>query len=355
MRYGALPSNLLESLAFAAGKVPEPAIDALISLMKTRSIMAGVKLGVFEAFAEGARLPAEVAAERQLDPEACELLLRALVFCGYLEQQGDRFALSRLGRESMLPGSPHDFRGYLLWNYEQWKFVQHLGDLVRHGRALDFHHTMEDPEAWANYERAMSEFAREDAPRVAREVPLRHGARKVLDLAGGHGAFGAALCRRRPGMRSVVLDLPAALESGRALARELGIDDVVEHRAGNILEEDFEPAQDVVLLSQILHHFKPEQIRLILRKAWQALESEGTIVIWEIEAPDTKKQKANLGDGAALYFRLTSNARAYHSKDYAAWLVEADFEKIRIRRPLLSPGGLLLTARKPAEKPEGKP
>lgn len=346
MRYGALPSNLLERLAFAAGKVPVPAIDALVSLMKTRSIMAGVKLGVFEALAEGARLPSEVAEERQLDPEACELLLRALVFCGYLEQDGERFLLSQLGRESMLPGSSRDFRGYLLWNYQQWDIVQELGGLVRDGRALDFHHTMADPAAWANYERAMSEFAREDAPRVAREVPLRRGARKVLDLAGGHGAFGAAVCRRKEGLRSVVLDLPAALESGRALARELGIDDVVEHRAGNLLEDDFEPGQDVILLSQILHHFGPEQNRQILRKAWQALESEGSVAIWEIEAPDAKKQKANLGDGAALYFRLTSNARAYHGKDYAAWLAEAGFEQIRLKRPLLSPGGLLLTARK---------
>lgn len=347
MRYGVIPANLLESLALAAGKVPVPAIDALVSLMKTRSIMAGVKLGVFTALAEQALLPAEVAAARQLDPETCELLLRALVFCGYLEQQGPRFALSPLGRDTLLPGARKDFRGYLMWNYTQWELVQQLEGLLRSGQGLDFHHTLEDPEAWANYERAMAEFAREDAPRVAKKVPLRPGARRVLDLAGGHGAFGAAICRKQPGLRSLVIDLPAALASGRALAREMGHDDVVEHQAGNLLEVDFPAPQDVVVLSHILHHFRPEQNLAVLAKAAGVLEKQGTLVIWEIESPDPKRQKADVGDGAALYFRLTSGARAYHGEDYAGWLRQVGFTDIRLHRPLLSPGGLLLTARQP--------
>ena len=346
MRYGAVPSNLLEFLALKAGKVPEPAIDSLVSLMKTRAIMAGVQLGVFESLATGPLLPGEVANVRRLDPEACELLLRALVFCGYLEQDGPRFCLSKLGRDSMLPGAAHDFRGYLLWNYTQWDLMQHLETLLRTGHGLDFHHKLEDPAAWANYQRAMAEFARDAAPKVAAAVPLRPGATRLLDLAGGHGAYGAAICRRLPGLRSVVIDLPAALPAGQALAGEMGHADVVEHRAGNLLTDDFPSGQDVVVLSQILHHFKPAQNQEILGKVFEALETEGTVVIWEIEKPDPRRQKADLGDGAALYFRLTSGAQAYHGNNYRDWLVASGFTRIRVRRPLLTPGGLLITARK---------
>jgi 2-polyprenyl-3-methyl-5-hydroxy-6-metoxy-1,4-benzoquinol methylase len=348
MYYGATPTNPLELLVLATGQAPLPLLDGLFSLMKTRAIMAGVKLGVFEALAARPLPAAAVAAARGLDPESCALLLRALVFSGYLEQDGELFALSRLGRDSFLPGAAKDFRGYLLWNYTQWELVQHLETLVKEGRGLDFHHTLADPEAWAHYQRAMAEFAREDAPRVAKSVPLRPGARRVLDLAGGHGTFGAAICRRQPGMRSVVVDLPAALPAGRALAAEMGHGELVEHRAGNLLTDDFETGNDVVVLSHILHHFRPDQNLEVLRKAHGALEDGGTVVIWEIEAPDPKRSKADLGDGAALYFRLTSNARAYHADDYRGWLAGAGFAKIRVCRPLLSPGGLLLTARKPA-------
>jgi len=145
MKYGVIPENVFERLALASDKVPLPVLDAIFSLMKARSLMAAVRLGVFTALQDGPRSAAEVAAERGLDAECTALLLRMLTFAEYLEQRGDRFALSALGRSSMVPGAPMELWGYLEWNYTQWDFVAHLEDLLRTGRGLDFHATMTDP------------------------------------------------------------------------------------------------------------------------------------------------------------------------------------------------------------------
>ena len=40
MKYGLIPTNLLERVALWSGKVPVPLLDALFGLVKTRSIMA---------------------------------------------------------------------------------------------------------------------------------------------------------------------------------------------------------------------------------------------------------------------------------------------------------------------------
>ena len=80
----------------------------------------------------------------------------------------------------------------------------------------------------------MLETARFDAPVLARHVPVREGATRLLDLGGSHGLMGATLCRKHPPMRSTVLDLAAAIEHARALAAREGIADVVEHRAGDL-------------------------------------------------------------------------------------------------------------------------
>ena len=53
---------------------------------------------------------------------------------------------------------------------------------------------------------------------LARHVPVRKGATRLLDLAGSHGLMGATLCRKHPPMRSTVIDLPAAIEHARRLA-----------------------------------------------------------------------------------------------------------------------------------------
>ena len=53
MKIGIIPENLVERLALALGLVPAPAIEAWFSFMLARAIMAGTKLGVFEALANG--------------------------------------------------------------------------------------------------------------------------------------------------------------------------------------------------------------------------------------------------------------------------------------------------------------
>lgn len=222
MKYGPIPENLFERLALLSGKAPVPLIDAIFSLMKARSLMAGVRLGVFTALVDGPRTAGEVAAARSLDGECTGLLLRMLTFAGYVKQKGDRFTLSALGRRSMVPGAPLELWGYLEWNYTQWDFVAHLEDLVRTGRGLDFHATMTDPGQWADYQRGMLEIARFDAPILAARVPVRRGARRLLDIAGSHGLLGAALCRKHPPMTSVVLDLPQAVETAREPRRRKG-------------------------------------------------------------------------------------------------------------------------------------
>jgi 2-polyprenyl-3-methyl-5-hydroxy-6-metoxy-1,4-benzoquinol methylase len=346
MNYGVIPESLIERLALWAGKVPVPALDGLVTLMKARAIMAGVSLGIFEALKERSLTAAEVASACTLDADCTEMLLRTLAHGGYLERDGERFALSALSSASMVRGGSQEFWGYQLWNYTQWHLVEHLEELVRTGRGLDLHHTLKDAEAWGHYQRAMLEVAQLAAPILARHVPVRRGATRLLDVAGSHGLLGAAICRRHPPMHSLVLDLPAALDAARALAAEQGLGDVVEHRAGDLTCDDLGEGHDVVLLANILHHFQPDANLALLRRVHAATRADGTVAIWEIEAPD-RRRPPELGDGAALYFRLTSTAAAYSGATYADWLRQAGFERVGVRRPLTSPGSVLVCGRKP--------
>jgi len=341
MKYGVIPSNLVERLALWMGKVPVPMLDALFSILKSRSLMAGVRFGIFETLRHGPLTASEVAANCHLDAECTELLLRVLVIADYLEHQGNQYALSALSRKTMIAGAEHELFGYLMWNYSQWEMVSHLDEMLLTGRGIDFHETLTDADAWANYQRAMMEVARFSAPIVADRVPVKTGARRLLDIAGSHGLFGAAICRKHPPMKSTVLDLPVAIDHARELARAEKIDDVVEHRAADILVADYGSDNDVVLVANILHHFDEATNIDILRRAYDSLTAQGTLAIWEIEAPE-KDSKPTQGDGAALYFRLTSNARCYHGSEYSRWLNRVGFTRVRAIRPTLSPGSVLV-------------
>lgn len=343
MNYGVIPTDLSERLALAFGKVPIPLLDSLYGILKARSLMAGVRLGVFEALGAGPGKSSELAARLKLDERYLDLLLRNLVLAGYLTQTNNHYELSKLGRRTMLPGGDMEMFGYILWNYQQWDMVATLDDAVRSGRGLDFHSTLKDPEAWSNYQRGMLELARLEARVVARKVPVPRGARKLLDVAGSHGLFGAAICRKHPPMRATVLELPEAFPAARRLAESEGIGDIVEHRSGSLLEGGWGSGYDVVLLFNILHHFLPGQIESILRHAASALRPKGVLAVWELERP-LPGSKVTVGDGAALYFALTSSGGAYHADEYSTWIGQAGFENVRVARGRLTPGKILLTA-----------
>ena len=343
MNYGVIPTDLSERLALAFGKVPIPLLDSLYGILKARTLMAGVRLGVFDALSAGAGNSNELAQRLKLDERFLDLLLRNLVLAGYLSQSKGGYKLSKLGRRTMVAKSEMEMVGYVLWNYEQWDMVARLDDAVRGGRGLDFHTTLKDPEAWRNYQRGMLELARLESASVARKVPVQSGARRLLDVAGSHGLFGAAVCRLHPPMRSTVLELPEAMAGARSLAAAEGIDDIVEHRAGCLLNGEWGQGYDVVLLFNILHHFLPEQIALILRHARSALKEKGVLAVWELERP-LRGSKVTAGDGAALYFALTSTGGAYHADEYSGWLRQAGFKSIRIAKGRLMQGKILVTA-----------
>ncbi|HRC87506.1 MAG TPA: methyltransferase, partial [Thermoanaerobaculia bacterium] len=117
------------------------------------------------------------------------------------------------------------------------------------------------------------------------------------------------------------------------------------HRAGDLTSADLGGGWDVALLFNILHHFKPQPIQEILARVFSALSPAGTAAIWEIEVPEADSKPTD-GDGAALFFRLTSTAACYRAAEYQAWLQDAGFRRVRVVRPLTTPGNVLVIGQK---------
>ena len=341
MNFGIIPETLFERLALRLGLVPLPIVDMLFGSIKARMIMVGVSLGLFEALRNEPRSAVDLAETLRADSNALECLLRALTHVGYIVQRDEVYTLSRLARRTVVRGAPMDITGYVAWHETQCRFLEHMETLIRTGKGIEFHRTLRDKRSWRDYQRAMLAIARLDAATIARLVPIRAGATHLLDLAGSHGLLGAAICRRHPPMRSTVVDLPEAVEEGRALARETGNADLVEHLAGDLRTDPLDEC-DAVLLANILHHFRPAEITGLIARVRHALRPGGTVAIWDLESPQ-RGGTVGHGDVVSLFFRLTSSAGAYHGTDYANWLRDQRFSRIKIVRPNRSPGRVLVT------------
>src|SRR5690349_4746132 len=80
--------------------VPPPVgvLELVSGLIEANTVYAVARLGVADVLAGGARTAADVAAELGTHPDATYRLLRAAAGSGVLHQDGDRFALTALGR-----------------------------------------------------------------------------------------------------------------------------------------------------------------------------------------------------------------------------------------------------------------
>lgn len=352
MRYGLIPTRFVERVAFWFGRVPVGVADALLPLVQTRSLMAAVQLGIADAIGTGQMSAVEVARSCNLDAAAVDMLLRVLAASGYVAtSRGSAetpalYRLSSLGRRTLLPGSPLQARGYLAWNFVQWNLIESLEELMRTGRGLDLHERLDGNQKWRCYQQAMLDLSRVAAPILARLVPVNSGAKYLLDVGGGHGLLGAAICRRHMPMRSIALDLAAAIEQARDIAQTERFGDIVEHRVGNVLTDALPADMDVVLLSNIIHHFTKDDAIRVLQKARKSLKDGGTLAVWDFDRPSAYASPELAADACALYFRLTSTSQVVCGEDYAAWLREAGFERVRVKRPLMAPVQVLVLATK---------
>ncbi|HEY8946193.1 MAG TPA: methyltransferase [Polyangiaceae bacterium] len=349
MRYELRPETLGERAALWLDAIPLPALEMLVPLVKVRAIMAGVRLGIFECLARG-KLDARALAEKaSLDPKSLVLLLRVLVAAGYVVSDGERYWLAPAARKSLVNGGRRPLCAYVEFNYAQWQFVEELENTLRVGRGIDFHRTLlHSSVEWRSYQRAMLELCRPACLLAAARVPIRAGARRLLDLGGAHGLLGAAICRAHPPLRSLVLDLPEALPEARALAQQEGIEDVVEHRASGLVDVDFDSSAplDAILLSNVLHNFSKPQVKGLLRRAYCALPNGGTIAIWEAELPESDSAPNLVRDALALYFRVTSSGPGCSPTRLGRWLSRAGFQRVRSWRSRRAPGWVLLHARR---------
>ncbi len=348
MKLGVIPENPIEGVALLTGMVPTPLAQTIVGMWLARTVMVGVKLGVFEALKGGPLTAAEVAARCQTDPRATEKLLFALAGSNYLRpEHAERYALAPVARRWLLASSPQSLRDGILHQFLDAQLIEHYEDFVRTGRPVNMHATM-SPEQWGVYQRGMRSGANLYAPEVARRTPVPKGARDMLDIGGAHGYFSVALCRRHPGLRATILDLPQAVEQSAPLLAREGMGDRVTHWAGDALTADLGvEAYDLIFISSLLHHFDAPTCLALCERAARALRPGGYLVVQEVFRPASPRAAGQLGALSDLYFAVTSEAGTWSTDEIAVWERAAG---LRPRKPidfLFAPGTGQQSARKP--------
>jgi 2-polyprenyl-3-methyl-5-hydroxy-6-metoxy-1,4-benzoquinol methylase len=316
----------------------------MIPAIQSTALVTAGAVGLFEILTQGPLTAAALAERLRCDPRGTQRLAELLATMGYLEREGDRYALGGVARATYIADGELPLTHWLRFCETQLKALGHLTEAVRKGTRVDLFDLMPGPEERLIHQRAMAQTARPAAQWVADEVPVPHGARRLLDVGGGHGIYSAAICRRHPPLAAEVLELPTALTSATRVAREYGCHRHVTHRPGDIRTTALDGRYAVVFLGNLIHHYPTEILAQVLDKIAAHTAPGGTIAIWDLAVGDTAADP--VAAAFALFFHLTSGAGCHSAAALGDALTAAGFLDVAVKHPPQGTTHMLVTARK---------
>jgi SAM-dependent methyltransferase len=325
---------------------PDPFTDTFTALVAARAVTTAAMLGVFDALHE-APAPADELAERLgLDPLGADTLLTTLATLGYVDGSGDGFRNEPVADRLLVSSSPESIATFAgVQGDLHWRVLDLLPDALRTGTAYAMHEERRDETArWDAYIRGLFEISRHEHEANAALVPVEEP-RRLVDVAGGHGAFAMAMCERHPGLDATVLDLPPSAAVGRQIVAECGYADRISFREGDVFELGLGEELDIVSVFNLAHHLPEERNRELCSMARAALRPGGCLVVGDSARPEPGEPVSEHGAISSLLFYAWSHSRNFRPSEIRGWMETAGFERVETHRNERSPWRVVVVGR----------
>jgi hypothetical protein len=344
VRLGVKYDGVTERIGAALNLVPIPVGLSMFGMPISRTLHVAQRTGLLTALAEGPATAPELASKLGLREQGTSLVLDVLSVSGIVQTAGDgRYSLESRAAKWLKPDSDTYVGDFLADNNHYWEWWARLEDLVRDGRSIELHDRSPDDPYWRSYITGQYQIARLSSAPVAKAVGLRADARSLLDVAGAHGEFSMALCRRHDGLRATVVDLPGSARIGREIVAANGMSDRLKYVEGDMFEAELGGPHDGALVFNIIHHLSPEQIRTLFARVGGALRPGAPLCVLDLyDRPAGKRPDS--GSFLGLFFHLTSSADTYSTDQVSTWLADSGFGPAKVKTLPQLPGLALLRA-----------
>jgi hypothetical protein len=321
---------------------PTRILELARGFMATKVLMVATRLGLFDLLAEGALTGADIARRLKLHARAIPDFPDALVALRLLERDGD-------GPDARYRNAPETAR-YLVRKGEHYvggiiemydaRLYRYWGDLeealrtgqpqneVKHTGAPMFEELYRDPARLEQFMAAMSGISRANFEALAERFDFSPY-RTLCDVGGAAADLSCAIATRHPHLRCVSFDLPVVEPIARAAIARRGLTDRVTTAIGDFFRDPL-PSADVVTMGMILHDWNLDKKRTLVRKAYEALPSNGALIVVENLIDDARREHA-FGLLMSLNMLIEfGDAFDYTGADFRGWCEEAGFRRVEV-------------------------
>jgi SAM-dependent methyltransferase len=260
-----------------------------------------------------------------LSKRGLTLLLDAAVAIGLLTKAQGVYSLTPATASTLVKDAPHDLTRAIAYNRDVYQAWGKLTQFVQTGMPVEAPQLHLGDDAMRTRRFALSMYARAMAigQAVVPHLHLPKGV-KVLDLAGGPGAYACLMAKADPTLTCDTYDLPAIAEIAKELTAPYA--DRVTCHAGDYHTDVWTPqAYDVVTLFGCLHQESPEMIVDILKRAYAALRPGGVVYVLDLMTGEDHTTPPFAALFAVNMALTTEHGWVFSDKELATWCAEAGF------------------------------
>jgi len=275
--------------------------------MASKALFAALEFDLFSHIAGGAdSLPALTQATG-IAENRLVTLLTVLKSLRLISESDGRFSNAPATARYLVAGAPGDFRDYVrlvngAFGYESFR---HLGAALRGERIFPdkgFYEGLiyDSGIGGKSFSSAQHTGSLGPARLMAKRVDLG-GRKRLLDVGGGSGAYTLAFCAANPQLSATILDFPQTIDTARRYAQEAGVAGRIAHLAGNAITTDWPTGHDVILMSYLWSAVGDDDVRVLARRAMDALPPGGLVLVHDFMADN-----AHEGPPFAAWYLLGS-------------------------------------------------
>jgi hypothetical protein len=336
--------------------LPVPLLDTPLAPGMGKALATACELDLFEVLQKHPMTSQELAARLECSPQGLAALLQLLSAAGYLRARQGRYHNRAVTRRWLLRSSTVNIAPYVIHSLDIIAIWEHLPAVVRTYQPI-VHMPYEDdsslPEVQAALERhyaGLASLAMVLGREITYRAKLANTATRLLDVGGSHGAYSSLFCRKYPGLRATILDLPPGIEAGQRLTPQWGVNDRIDFVCLDLLKEAL-PAEltqefDAALYFHIAHLLSADTNQQLLARVVSCIKPGG--MFFYVDQVTDQKQTSHLATAMIQLMALTTGAiggTCYPFATVKGWLEQAGLTQVRQQR-LLTPGATLITARK---------
>jgi SAM-dependent methyltransferase len=333
------------------GPSPDHILQVGMGFWASKTLLSAVEMGVFTELVNGPEELGSLAGRLGLHERSARDFLDALVALGFLRRADGRYSNTPDTELFLDKHKPSYIGGILeMANGRLFGHWNNLTEGLRTGRQQNeakddpsnspFMALYSDPARLKGFLKAMSGISHGANMAIAKKVPWSKY-KTFVDIGAAQGDLALQIALANPHLTGIGFDLPPVGPIFEEYVEAHGLNGRVRFQPGDFFTEGLPANVDVITMGHILHDWNVDEKKMLVKKAYEALNPGGAFVVYDAIIDDERSKNA-FGLLMSLNMLIeTPGGFDYTGAECVGWMKEAGFRDAYVEH-LVGPDSMVV-------------